>query len=100
MHIYMYFMVSNVIVYFLFSSRRRHTSCALVTGGQTCALPISAPHLNERLLQSYSKTVQHRAPQIGAESTRFRCRSDGGLEYLLKALARQALGYQIGRAHV
>src|SRR3546814_10843350 len=24
----------------LFSSRRRHTICALVTGGQTCALPI------------------------------------------------------------
>src|SRR3546814_10215881 len=28
------------IVYF-FSSRRRHTRCALVTGVQTCALPIS-----------------------------------------------------------
>src|SRR3546814_20764420 len=25
---------------FFFSSRRRHTSCALVTGVQTCALPI------------------------------------------------------------
>src|SRR3546814_13272781 len=25
-----------------FSSRRRHTRCALVTGVQTCALPISA----------------------------------------------------------
>src|SRR3546814_9177334 len=25
---------------FCFSSRRRHTRCALVTGGQTCALPI------------------------------------------------------------
>src|SRR3546814_5130554 len=32
-------MISGVI-YFLFSSRRRHTSCALVTGVQTCALPI------------------------------------------------------------
>src|SRR3546814_7123094 len=29
-------------LYFFFSSRRRHTSCALVTGVQTCALPISA----------------------------------------------------------
>src|SRR3546814_9844302 len=28
------------IVYFFFSSRRRHTRCALVTGVQTCALPI------------------------------------------------------------
>src|SRR3546814_10633265 len=27
-------------VLFFFSSRRRHTRCALVTGVQTCALPI------------------------------------------------------------
>src|SRR3546814_6341499 len=29
-------------VFFFFSSRRRHTRCALVTGVQTCALPIFA----------------------------------------------------------
>src|SRR3546814_7061419 len=28
--------------FFFFSSRRRHTRCALVTGVQTCALPIWA----------------------------------------------------------
>src|SRR3546814_12855466 len=28
-------------VFFFFSSRRRHTRCALVTGVQTCALPIA-----------------------------------------------------------
>src|SRR3546814_10776574 len=28
------------VVFFFFSSRRRHTRCALVTGVQTCALPI------------------------------------------------------------
>src|SRR3546814_1392363 len=28
----------------LLSSRRRHTRCTLVTGVQTCALPISALH--------------------------------------------------------
>src|SRR3546814_6130485 len=28
------------MLYFCFSSRRRHTRCALVTGVQTCALPI------------------------------------------------------------
>src|SRR3546814_5784955 len=28
-------------MFFFFSSRRRHTRCALVTGVQTCALPIS-----------------------------------------------------------
>src|SRR3546814_19433172 len=30
-----------ILFSFLFSSRRRHTICALVTGVQTCALPIS-----------------------------------------------------------
>src|SRR3546814_2562417 len=29
---------------FFFSSRRRHTRCALVTGVQTCALPIYFMH--------------------------------------------------------
>src|SRR3546814_10309195 len=29
---------------FFFSSRRRHTRCALVTGVQTCALPIWPSH--------------------------------------------------------
>src|SRR3546814_1087061 len=30
-----------MLFFFFFSSRRRHTRCALVTGVQTCALPIS-----------------------------------------------------------
>src|SRR3546814_18712890 len=47
-------MVNRYLLYtwsmFFFSSRRRHTRCALVTGVQTCALPIwdaragAAPH--------------------------------------------------------
>src|SRR3546814_4807404 len=39
---YMYSMFFGLLffVYFFFSSRRRHTRCALVTGVQTCALPI------------------------------------------------------------
>src|SRR3546814_12882597 len=32
--------VYDVFLFFFFSSRRRHTRCALVTGVQTCALPI------------------------------------------------------------
>src|SRR3546814_6077433 len=32
--------VDGVSIGFFFSSRRRHTRCALVTGVQTCALPI------------------------------------------------------------
>src|SRR3546814_4786854 len=35
-------MLCLYLVCFFFSSRRRHTRCALVTGVQTCALPISA----------------------------------------------------------
>src|SRR3546814_16040966 len=31
-----------MLIVFCFSSRRRHTMCALVTGVQTCALPILA----------------------------------------------------------
>src|SRR3546814_6241492 len=35
-------LISFLLFGFFFSSRRRHTRCALVTGVQTCALPISA----------------------------------------------------------
>src|SRR3546814_10114581 len=34
---------------FFCSRRRRHTRCALVTGVQTCALPISCPCSSSRL---------------------------------------------------
>src|SRR3546814_4267343 len=37
-------------MFFFFSSRRRHTRCALVTGVQTCALPISA----NRIIKAYA----------------------------------------------
>src|SRR3546814_3359146 len=40
--------LSLFIVFFLLSSRRRQTSCALVTGVQTCALPIYYADLANR----------------------------------------------------
>src|SRR3546814_11239735 len=45
------------VFFFFLSSRRRHTRCALVTGVQTCALPISAddgltPEETENLLNA------------------------------------------------
>src|SRR3546814_5294448 len=49
--------MSLLFVCFFFSSRRRHTRCALVTGVQTCALPILAHRVgpempvNFRMLQ-------------------------------------------------
>src|SRR3546814_6301722 len=36
---------------FFFSSRRRHTRCALVTGVQTCALPIFLPRRHRGLFR-------------------------------------------------
>src|SRR3546814_3356739 len=50
--LFCYFCLSYI--FFFFSSRRRHTRCALVTGVQTCALPISGDvgcHGNERRLR-------------------------------------------------
>src|SRR3546814_3494004 len=41
---------------FFFSSRRRHTRCALVTGVQTCALPIS-PFFNKKQPTPYDEAV-------------------------------------------
>src|SRR3546814_4822718 len=38
-----YIIMGIVSVWCFFSSRRRHTRCALVTGVQTCALPICDP---------------------------------------------------------
>src|SRR3546814_1935006 len=43
-----------------FSSRRRHTRCALVNGVQTCALPISL----------FVRKPGHRAIDIAAQRTR------------------------------
>src|SRR3546814_2753900 len=46
---------------FFFSSRRRHTSCALVTGVQTCALPIydlMGPDLNPALVEAIAKVAE------------------------------------------
>src|SRR3546814_2201459 len=42
---------------FFFSSRRRHTSCALVTGVQTCALPIYKTELIHRRAPWKSKAA-------------------------------------------
>src|SRR3546814_2191482 len=44
---------------FFFSSRRRHTRCALVTGVQTCALPIwpSMGHLSWVVAREYFRSV-------------------------------------------
>src|SRR3546814_18734837 len=40
-----------------FSSRRRHSRCALVTGVQTCALPISAISKAEQLVTDLDRDL-------------------------------------------
>src|SRR3546814_4563402 len=45
----MYVVVLLFVMFFFFSSRRLHTRCALVTGVQTCALPISLSHSAEHM---------------------------------------------------
>src|SRR3546814_14314820 len=58
---------------FFFSSRRRHTRCALVTGVQTCALPIY--HAGHRLAAGIAVLAQQRRAAVAAVAARrSRCR--------------------------
>src|SRR3546814_1777260 len=49
-------------VRFFFSSRRRHTRCALVTGVQTCALPICAAVIISEAEQPDFEELGQQAP--------------------------------------
>src|SRR3546814_8071415 len=114
---------------FFFSSRRRHTRCALVTGVQTCALPIFTIHLADEerhvtlpFLRQQIKKSRDRANMCLADfidpagdwmggfavglhglephSERFRADKDDYSDILLKARAdRFAEAFEIGRAH-
>src|SRR3546814_5900571 len=75
---YCYFVV------FFFSSRRRHTRCALVTGVQTCALPI---WLN---VSAHNERASLRTSGGGGRSL-VQERSNNGQE-------RHSILHQIGRA--
>src|SRR3546814_3924406 len=48
LHITYTVMCYYFVGFFFFSSRRRHTRCALVTGVQTCALPICRVKVSTR----------------------------------------------------
>src|SRR3546814_8177456 len=55
--------------FFFFSSRRRHTRCALVTGVQTCALPIFRAKVSTSgstgdIVVSNSKPLAERLPAL------------------------------------
>src|SRR3546814_7061824 len=68
-----------VFLFFFFSSRRRHTRCALVTGVQTCALPIWPPGLRPTYFPrrcngkgSIWRSIITSNPEIGRASCRER----------------------------
>src|SRR3546814_17249678 len=61
---------------FFFSSRRRHTRCALVTGVQTCALPIFL--LTDGVSNAGSLSPERAAELAKAESIRIHAIAFGG----------------------
>src|SRR3546814_3401051 len=77
------------MIYFVFSSRRRHTRFALVTGVQTCALPIydarrhflecasydpeELPALLKNLEMMFRDLTKNRPYEIYANSPNFDC---------------------------
>src|SRR3546814_4808141 len=56
---YVYVILYFDFYVFFFSSRRRHTRCALVTGVQTCALPICRCRVTRHLLCHRSFSLCH-----------------------------------------
>src|SRR3546814_7536570 len=75
-----------------FSSRRRHTRCALVTGVQTCALPISRREVEQnKLEEALAAIAANRAELEDAYQT-----IDVDKETIEAQLAELAI--QIGRA--
>src|SRR3546814_16554243 len=75
-------------VFFFFSSRRRHTRCALVTGVQTCALPIS-PEAKRRALEAAAAAIRARAGEIAGANAKdmAAARGKGLTDALLDRLA-------------
>src|SRR3546814_13363671 len=60
------------MVIFFFSSRRRHTRCALVTGVQTCALPIlsvPSPLQGRTPVRQSSRPTCSRRPALSPDAT-------------------------------
>src|SRR3546814_8370926 len=57
-------LVTFIVLLFFFSSRRRHTRCALVTGVQTCALPIC--ELRQSPVANLSNALAGRLPGLVA----------------------------------
>src|SRR3546814_9397437 len=86
--------ILSSVRFFFFSSRRRHTRCALVTGVQTCALPISSFGQAGRM-----PVVDNDIFLVGATGLVGRAVVRAAGERVLTLLARREVD-EIGRAHV
>src|SRR3546814_18859905 len=87
-------------LFFFFSSRRRHTRCALVTGVQTCALPISLQPFHE-VFRRHSHRQAEKLAARGARPLRLRpCAgtSTGGDRRLVRQVWLRRPGPEIGSA--
>src|SRR3546814_1330916 len=80
------------IYYVFFSSRRRHTRCALVTGVQSCALPISGVVHTLRAIPEACARLQGEFTRDAAQPDRFaavrtsaNCQPRARLVYAAKA---------------
>src|SRR3546814_3747590 len=73
-----------------FSSRRRHTICALVTGVQTCALPIS-PFAGPEAVLAYLSRYTHRVAISNSRPLRF---DEVGVTFRYKDYRKSGAGRQ------
>src|SRR3546814_2478729 len=106
-------LLDNGSCVFFFSSRRRHTRCALVTGVQTCALPIA----DELSLVSFDDTpvVRFSVPPLTAITQPIAPMAAKAAELLIDAASGKEIepgvhvipfalairrSSEIGRAHV
>src|SRR3546814_7322348 len=71
LHACLFYHVYFSFCFFFFSSRRRHTRCALVTGVQTCALPICAMSalLRGRFHMAREYALRCRQRRAGAQAS-------------------------------
>src|SRR3546814_7692957 len=80
----------SLVCSFFFSSRRRHTRCALVTGVQTCALPISGVEEVEVTASGRPvRTLRRRDPVPGSDIML-------SIDLDLQRIAEEAFGDQRG----
>src|SRR3546814_10059252 len=88
------------MLFFFFSSRRRHTRCALVTGVQTCALPICSTTCraaSQRDIERDQRTAEE--ADVAAQETKSAVDvADKGSQELINDVQITHVRREIGRA--